>query len=176
MMPIAFISESDGNETKYELWEKGCCMDWELVENEVWRGCLLSSRDSSHLQFFGISLLGRKWCIWRIVVFVSCCHYEEILNYKHNTICNMIPFASLRTQKRWLNINSTRTTQNGVSPSPISLSLIASHFLSDPNTMLALFVNGLMWSFSMMETFSDSEGIFTSTAVSENIRILWNWQ
>jgi len=55
---------------------------------------------------------------------------------KHNTICNIIPFASLRTQKRWLNIrwflgpqqwfyikNSNRTTQSGVSPFPISLSL-----------------------------------------------------
>ena len=42
--------------------------------------------------------------------------------------------------------------------------------------MLALFVNGLMWPFSMMETFSDSGGIFTSTAVSENIYILWNRQ
>ena len=33
--------------------------------------------------------------------------------------------------------------------------------------MLALFVNGLMWPFSMMETFSDSGGIFTSMAVLE---------
>ena len=108
---------------------------------------------------------------------------------KHNTICNIIPFASLRTQKRWLNIrwflgpqqwfyikNSNRTTQSGVSPFPISLSLIASHFLSDTDTMLALFVNGLMWSFSMIETFSDSGGIFRSMAVLENIPILWNWQ
>jgi len=34
------------------------------------------------------------------------------------------------------------------------------------------FFNGLTWLFSMMEIFSHSEGVFTSTAVSENIRIL----
>jgi len=142
-------------------------MDWELVVNDMWRGCLLNSRNSSNLQFLASSCLSKlKWCIWRIVaLFHLCCHYEEILNYKHNKICNMIPFASLRTQKRWLNIrwflgpqqwfyikNSNRTTQSGVSPFPISLSLIASHFLSD------------------------SGGIFTSMAVLENIPILWNWQ
>ena len=153
-------------------------MDWELVVNDMWRGCLLNSRNSSNLQFLAYSCLSKsKWCIWRIIaLFHLCCHYEEILNYKHNTICNIIPFANLRIQKRWLNINSTRTTQNGISPFPISLSLIASHFLSDTNTMLALFVNVLMWSFSMIETFSDLGGVFTSMAVLENIPILWNWQ
>ena len=134
---------------------RGECMDWELVVNDMWRGCPLSRRNSSNLQFLACSCLFKsKWCIWQVVaLFHLCCHYEEILNYKHNTICNIIPFASLRTQKRWLNIrwflgpqqrvyikNSNRTTQNGVSPFPISLLLMASHFLSDPNTMLALFL------------------------------------
>jgi len=85
----------------------------------------------------------------------------------------------LGPQQRFNNKNGNQTTQNGVSPFPISLSLMASHFLSDQNTMLTLltlFVNGLMWPFSMMVTFSHSEGIFTSTAVSENIHILWNRQ
>ena len=105
-MPIAFVPEWDGSESKWELWEKGCCMDWELVVNDMWRGCLLSSRNTSNLQFLACSCLSKlKWCIWRIIaLFHLCCHYEEILNYKHNTICNIIPFASLRTQKRWLNI------------------------------------------------------------------------
>ena len=32
------------SESKRELLEKGCCMGWELVVNDVfvWRGCLLS--------------------------------------------------------------------------------------------------------------------------------------
>jgi len=74
----------------------------------------------------------------------------------------MIPFANLRIQKRWLNINSTRTTQNGVSPFPISLSLMASHFLSDPNTMLALFLmdwRGCFrwwWHFLILKEFSQA--------------------
>ena len=143
------------------------------IESWLWRGYLLSSRNSSNLQFLACSCLSKsKWCIWRIVaLFHLCCHYEEILNYRHNTICIIIPFASSRTQKRWLNIrwflgpqqwfyikNSDRTTQSGIFPFPISLSLIASRFLSDTDTMLALFVNGLMWPFSMMETFSNSGG------------------
>ena len=100
------------------------------IESWLWRGYLLSSRNSSNLQFLACSCLSKsKWCIWRIVaLFHLCCHYEEILNHKHNKICNMIPFASLRTQKRWLNIrwflgpqqwfyikNSDRTTHSGVS-------------------------------------------------------------
>ena len=188
-MPIAFVPEWDGSESKCELWEKGCCMNWELVVNDMWRGCLLSSRNTSNLQFLACSCLSKlKWCIWRIIaLFHLCCHYEEILNYKHNTICNIIPFASLRTQKRWVNIrwllgpqqwfyikNSDRTTHSGVSPFPISLSLVASHFLSDTDTMPALSVNGLMWPFSMMDTFSDLGGIFTSMVVLENVPILWN--
>ena len=139
--------------------------------------------------FFGMFLLVQVEMVYLANrCLVSFMHYEEILDYKHNMICNIIPFASLRSQKRWVNVrwflgpqqwfikNSNRTTQNGVSPFPISLLLIASHFLSDTNMMLALFVNGLMWPFSMMETFSDSGGIFTSMAVLENIHILWNWQ
>jgi len=128
---------------------RGECMDWELVVNDMWRGCLLSSRNSSNLQFLACSCLSKsKWCIWRIVaLFHLCCHYEEILNYKHN----IIPFASLRTQKRWVNIrwflgpqqrvyikNGNRTTQMA-SSLPNSLSLIACHFLSGPNTMLTPF-------------------------------------
>ena len=152
---------------------KGVLYGLELVVNDMWRGCLLSSRNSSNPQFLACSCLSKsRWCNWRIVaLFHLCCHYEEILNYRHNTICIIIPFASSRTQKRWLNIrwflgpqqwfyikNSDRTTQSGILPFPISLSLIASHFLSDTDTMLALFVNGLMWPFSMMETFSNSGG------------------
>ena len=138
------------------------------IESWLWRGYLLSSRNSSNLQFLACSCLSKlKWCIWRIIaLFHLCCHYEEILNYKHNTICNIIPFASLRTQKRWVNIrwllgpqqwfyikNSDRTTHSGVSPFPISLSLIASHFLSDTDTIemewrtvtITLLSSSLIW-------------------------------
>jgi len=43
--------------------------------------------------------------------------------------------------QQWFHIkNGNRTTENGVSPSPIALSLMTSHFLSDVNTMLPLFL------------------------------------
>ena len=124
-----------------------------------------------------------KWCIWRIVVFVSCCHYEEILNYKDNTICNMIPFANLRIQKRWLNINSTRTTQTASPPFQF-LSLAHSFPLSiRPERDGDSFFNGPTWLSSMMEILSDSEGTFTfsqarryrraNTSCNNNFRGCW---
>jgi len=47
---------------------RGECMDWELVVNDMWRGCPLSRRNSSNLQ---CSCLVK---VKRFVSFSLCCH------------------------------------------------------------------------------------------------------
>ena len=94
--PIWFqsLSSLDGIVvSKCELWERGCCMDWELVVNDMWRGCLLNSRNSSNLQFFFL-LVQVEMVYSANRFFVSRCYYDEILNYKHNTITRDCQIAS----------------------------------------------------------------------------------
>jgi len=106
------------------------------------------------------------------------------------TCCKYIPFSSLRTQKRWVNHHTaiSWTTSKGFIravtdsskphlPFPISPSLVTatfSPFLIWRKHNAGSFLNGLTWSFSMMETYCDYEGTFASLVVLDNICFLRN--
>ena len=138
-MPIAFVSEWDGSESKWELWEKGCCMDWELVVNDMWR-C-----EEDVCWVVGISRTcnvlawSKSKGLFHLVYVVIRKKYWIINTTRFVTWFRLQAIRWFLGPQQWLHIkDGNRTTENGVSPSPIALSLMTSHFLSDANTMLPL--------------------------------------
>jgi len=118
-----------------------------------------------------------------------CCHQEEILNYNHNTICNMISSVcklentealSQHTmifgpQQRFYFKNSNRTTRNASVPFQfLSRSWLPTFYPMRTRWWLFYWWTDVI--FFDDGAFSDSKGTFTSTAVSEHMRILWNRQ
>jgi len=147
-------------------------------------GCLLNSRNSFGPAVFWhvLAWSKSKWCIWRIVDFV----YEEIflvLDDRDELFLPIIMQSLLWNNKKttrlvvtWLHKNTEALNKHTVISwtttkdcnrtkllLPLSLAR-GSHF---PVLFIwreydsGSFLNGLMWSFSMMETFYGYEGIFT---------------
>ena len=104
-------------------------------------------------------------CSYRLLCKVSC---GTIINHKNNmTCCNMIPFATLRTQKRWVNTrwllgpqqikDCNRTTQN-----------CFSHFLLLVVPTFLLFYQTRIWLWLILK--------WIDVVVFDDGDILWLWR